>query len=69
MSLLNKLQQQGSDLSGLNGGTPAIPNFADSKVHDTYSINGNPSRTGKPAPSNLDLDGITPPKYSDNLPS
>jgi len=68
MSILNKLQNQGSPLSVGNGSTPSTPLFSQSKVHDQYSINGNPTILGKPQPSVLDLDGITPPKYSDNLP-
>jgi hypothetical protein len=68
MSIINKFQKQGSTLSSLNGATPSIPLFADSNLHNQYSINGNPSIVGKPSPSNLDLDGITPSKYSDNLP-
>lgn len=68
MGLLNKLQTQGSNLSGLNGATPSIPVFANSKLHKEYSINGQPNVPNKPSPSNLDLNGATPPKYSDNLP-
>tara|TARA_R110000796_G_scaffold26670_2_gene73821 strand:+ start:232 stop:441 length:210 start_codon:yes stop_codon:yes gene_type:complete len=68
MSILNKLQNQGSILSVNNGSTPSTPNFAQSEVHNQYSINGNPNINGKPQPSILDLDGVTPPKYSDNLP-
>lgn len=66
MGILNKLQNGGSTLSNLNGATPSIPNFSLSKVHDTYSVNGNPNVSGKPAPSNLDQP--TPVKYLDNLP-
>ncbi len=68
MSILNKLTQQGTPLSLGNGATPSTPDFAESKVHDTYSINGSPSLSGKPQPSNLDLNGQTPSKYLDNLP-
>lgn len=68
MALLNKLQNQGSTLSGLDGATPSIPVFADSKLHKEYSINGEPQMVNKPSPSNLDLKGVTPPKYTDNLP-
>ena len=39
-----------------------------SQLHDEYSINGNPNIDNRPAPSLLDLDGKTPPKYVDNLP-
>ena len=68
MSLLNKLQTQGSNLSDLDGATLSIPNFATSRLHREYSINGNPNITGKPQPSLLDLDGETPPRYLDNPP-
>jgi hypothetical protein len=40
-----------------------------SQQHNTYSINGNPYLPNKPYPSLLDLNGQTPPKYTDNLPS
>lgn len=66
--LLNKLQTQGSNQSLNNGGTPSVPDFAASKLHDTYSVNGMPSIQGQPSPSQLDLDGVTPPKYLDNPP-
>ena len=66
MSILNKLQSDGSTLSKLNGTTPNVKNFAESKVHDTYSINGNPNVINKPSPSRLDPESIT--KYTDNLP-
>lgn len=68
MSILNKLTQQGTPLSRGNGSTPSVPVFKDSKLHDEYSIIGNPNIVGKPSPSDLDLDGKTPSKYSDNLP-
>ena len=67
MGLLDKLQTQGgSTLSNLNGATPSTPEFAQSKLHDTYSVDGIPTLTGKPAPSNLD--SANPVKYLDNLP-
>lgn len=71
MSLLKKLQTEGSTLSQYDGqdiesttpsGTP------DSKLHFEYSVNGTPGLPGFPTPSELDLNGVTPPKYSDNLP-
>jgi hypothetical protein len=40
-----------------------------STVHYEYSINGNPNQPGYPQPSQLDLDGVTPPKYLDNPPT
>jgi len=69
MALLNKLTTAGSNLSNLNGGTPSIPNFAGSKLHDTYSINNIPNLPGNPSPSQLDLDGGIPSSnYRDNAP-
>ena len=70
MGLLDKLTTDGSQLSGFDGQTPPVTNqdTADSKLHFTYSINGNPNIPGFPTQSQLDLNGVTPPKYSDNLP-
>jgi len=70
MGLLNKLNNDGSSLSGYNGATPPTPIGAtdQSTLHDQYSLNGNPTVAGVPSPSVLDLDGVTPPKYTDNLP-
>ena len=45
-----------------------LDTLRDSKLHDEYSINGIPNVKGKPDPSLLDLDGITPEKYLDNPP-
>jgi hypothetical protein len=58
-----------------NGGTPR-PTSAEqqvSKLHNQYSINGNPNINNKPLPSGLDLGGVTPVvpgklPYLDNLP-
>jgi hypothetical protein len=72
MSLLKKLKEDGSTLSGFNGETPinTIPGGTpDSKLHNTYSINGTPGVPGMPTPSELDINGETPAKYTDNLPS
>ncbi len=70
MGILNRLQTDGSNLSEFDGQTPPISNedTAQSNLHNTYSINGIPQLPGYPTPSQLDLDGITPPKYVDNLP-
>ncbi len=67
MGLRDKLINDGSNLSNLNGSTPSIPDFAISKLHDTYSVDGIPNLNGKPAPSNLDSGD--PVKYLDNLPN
>jgi hypothetical protein len=68
MGIKDKLLNQGSNLTDLDGSTPSIPNFANSRLHREYSINGIPNVPGKPSPSNLDLDGQTPSKYMNNLP-
>ena len=72
MSLKNKLANDGSPLTQFNGATPPTMTGASdqSKLHNEYSINGNPNMFGtvKVSPSTLDLNGITPSKYSDNLP-
>ena len=69
MALIDKLQNQGSTLSNLNGATPTIPNFAGSQLHYTYSINDTPNIPGKPSPSQLDLNGEVPStNYRDNAP-
>ena len=69
MALRDKLETAGSNLSSLNGGTPPIPNFAGSKLHDTYSINDIPNIVGKPSPSQLDSNGDIPASnYRDNAP-
>jgi len=58
MGLLSKLTNKGgSPLSKNNGVTPTIPDLSNSNIY------GNSM-----APSNLDLDGITPAKYSDYSP-
>ena len=67
MGLRDKLINGGSNLSNLNGSTPSIPDFAISKLHDTYSVDGIPNINRKPAPSNLDSGD--PVKYLDNLPN
>lgn len=70
MGLLNKLTQQGSNLSEYDGASPGkygVSPGDQSRLHYTYSINGNPNMNTVP-PSQLDLDGLTPPKYTDNLP-
>lgn len=70
MGLKDKLAQNGSNLTQWNGSTPStMPGSSkQSRLHDEYSINGNPNMGGKPNPSTLDLNGVTPPKYTDNLP-
>ena len=67
MGLLDKLTQGNTNLSGLNGSTPGTPDFALSKLHDTYSVDGAPSVPNKPSPSNLDSGN--PVRYLNNLPN
>ena len=71
MGLKNTLTTAGSNLSQFDGTTPPQMTSANpqSNVHNEYSINGNPNLNGYPAPSTLDLDGLTPPKYLDNPPT
>jgi len=70
MGLLDKLTTEGYQLSQFDGQSPPVTNLdtAESTLHYAYSINGNPNLPGYPTPSQLDLNGVTPPKYSDNLP-
>jgi hypothetical protein len=70
MGLLNKLTADGSNLSQFDGNTPSQMAGANplSTLHREYSLNGAPTMVSKPSPSILDLDGITPSKYLDNLP-
>jgi len=69
MGILTKLTTDGSQLSEFDGQTPTnLAPTAQSTLHNEYSINGNPNMAGFPPPSSLDLNGVTPPKYTDNLP-
>jgi len=45
-----------------------LPTLLTSQQHNEYSINGTPTLPNLPVPSQLDLNGQTPPKYTDNLP-
>lgn len=62
MGLQDRLKK-GTPLS-FNNGAESSPNMPgsskQSKLHDEYSLNGDPNIIGKPSPSNLDLDGLTP---------
>lgn len=70
MGILNKLENQGSDYTKYDGATPQFTPGSNpqSRLHNQYSINGNPSLLIKTQPSTLDLDGKTPEKYLDNPP-
>jgi hypothetical protein len=73
MALLNKLKISGTPLSYTNGKTVnqptaqgqfapgfAVFNNQGSELHFEYSINDTPYIKAKPAPSQLDLNGIEP---------
>lgn len=64
-----KGQEQNSTLG--NGGITQnnLTSLQTSKQHNEYSINGTPTLPNLPIPSQLDLNGQTPSKYSDNLPT
>jgi hypothetical protein len=70
MGLLDKLTTEGSQLSQFDGTTPPVTNLdtQQSTLHNTYSINGSPNLPGFPTPSLLDINGVTPPQYLNNLP-
>lgn len=69
MALIDKLQTGGSVLSNLNGNKANVPDFKDSKLHNTYSINGDPVVPKQPSPSQLDLNGEVPVNnYRENAP-
>jgi hypothetical protein len=42
MSILKKLEKDGSQLSGLDGQTPQPKDFSTSTLHDEYSLNDSP---------------------------
>ena len=70
MGLKDQLANNGSNLSQHDGATPSTMAGVDpqSVLHYEYSINGNPKLVKKAPPSTLDLDGLTPPQYLNNLP-
>ena len=70
MGILDKLNNDGSNLTRHDGSTSPTMKGASpqSTLQDTYSINGIPDHPGQVPPSTLDLDGLTPPRYLDNLP-
>lgn len=70
MGLKNKLTTDGSTLSEFDGTQiPQMPGANNSStLHYEYSINGQPTMVNKPTPSLLDLNGITPEQYLQNLP-
>jgi len=63
MGIYNKLTKEGSLYSSLDGATPSVPDFKSSKLHNTYSINGDPKMNINQQPSLFDLNGKTPDKY------
>ena len=72
MSLLNKLQTEGSSLTHLDGGNATqyyTGAYKQSKLHNNYSITGVPNYWTNPSPSMLDLGGLVPwYNYRDNAP-
>lgn len=83
MGLLDKLQQQGSPLTAYDGTTPSINPLATPQSQlQTYSLNGvdksnvnsayqqylDGAINNLPQPSQLDLNGVTPPQYIANQP-
>lgn len=60
MALLDKYNQNISTLSGPQSPTTPVGATAESKLHDQYSLNGNPKLKNKPSPSILDLNGTSP---------
>lgn len=68
MGLLDLLPTSDLGLQGVTPGQIPSANPA-STLHYQSSINDNPELpAGYPAPSELDLNGITPSKYLDNPP-
>lgn len=66
-NIQDRLTKIGSPYSLNNGATPTKVDLQSSTLHNEYSINGTPNITGKPKPSQLDLDGKTPTKYTSTL--
>ena len=64
--ILKNFETDASDLSTGGITQDNLDALRDSKLHDTYSTNGNPNIPGKPDPSVLERLNIT--KYTDNLP-
>ena len=65
MGIYDKFKKKGSIYSELDGATPSVVDLKQSKLHNTYSINGNPNMNIKQQPSLFDLNGETPEKYLD----
>jgi len=74
MSLLEKLTSGNSQLAGLNGVSPSIPNFDQSTLHRDYSTIGEPdSENVRPRNGVLPMESqLVPPnspeQYILNLP-
>lgn len=70
MGLQDKLLNGGSVYTEYNRVTPPIEDKTQSKLHDEYSINGDPELLGRPRPSILDLEGKIPAyNYKNNAPA
>ncbi len=75
MGLLDKLTSGKTQLSGLNGQTPRVPNFQQSTLHKDYSTVGKPNTQEVkpengvlPLPSTLERAVSPQDKYLNNLP-
>jgi len=75
MGLLDKLTSGTSQLTGLDGGTPNIPNFQQSTLHKEYSTIGDPNAPRVvpengvlPLPSTLEREVTPNDRYLNNLP-
>ena len=64
--ILSNFETDSSDLSTGNTVQDNLDALRASKLHDTYSTNGNPNIKGKPDPSILEAINIS--KYVENLP-
>lgn len=64
------LKMIGNTRFGYKGLTPnqMLSSLFQSKLHNQYSVNGDPNIANKPQPSNLDLNAQTPSQYVNNFP-
>ena len=67
MSLKDKLLAGQASNQSLNGDQPNIVDQQLSKLHDEYSLNGDPYIPNKPAPTSLG--NISQRRYLNNLPN
>tara|TARA_R100000541_G_scaffold1068_2_gene4974 strand:- start:350 stop:559 length:210 start_codon:yes stop_codon:yes gene_type:complete len=69
MSILKKLENGDSTLTGLNGSSPTPLDQQLSKLHDVYSLDGKPYVKGEPQPTQLGGEISEGDKYMNNQPS